>query len=182
MPSLSGSVVAVHLSDTHEFSKSSADVITLLPGLGVEGDAHMGAQVKHRSRVERDPTQPNLRQVHLVASELLDEVNAAGFDVAPGEVGENITTAGLDLINLPVGTVLRIGDSLVSLTGLRNPCVQIDMFQEGLQGAMLGRDDNGKLVRKTGVMGVVVHGGDVRAGASIEAALPPGEPIPMERV
>lgn len=142
----------------------------------------MGARVKHRSRVERDPTQPNLRQVHLVASELLDEVNAAGFDVSPGAIGENITTSGLDLINLPVGTTLRIGDCLLALTGLRNPCVQIDAFQDGLQGAMFGRDDNGKLVRKTGVMSVVVNGGEIRPGDPIAVALPPGDPIPMQKI
>lgn len=178
----SGVVVAVHRSGEHTFSKDSCDSITLLAGLGVEGDAHAGARVKHRSRVARDPEQPNIRQVHLVAEELLTEVNAAGFSVRPGDVGENITTSGLDLIDLPVGTTLQIGDAVIALTGLRNPCVQIDSFQEGLQGAMLGRDDEGKLVRKTGVMSVVVHGGEVRPGDRIAASLPAGDPIPMQKV
>lgn len=182
MSTPSGSVVAVHRNSAHEFSKQSVDQITLLPGLGIEGDAHMGPRVKHRSRVERNPDQPNLRQVHFVASELLDEVNAAGFEVAPGAIGENVTTKGLDLINLPVGTTLRIGDCLLSLTGLRNPCVQIDAFQDGLQGAMLGRDDDGKLVRKTGVMSVVINGGSISPGDTIEVALPPGDPMPMLQV
>lgn len=177
-----GSVIAVHRSNEHGFSKETVDEITLLPGLGVDGDAHMGARVMHRSRVARDPNQPNLRQVHLVASELLDEVNGADFDVAPGDLGENITTWGLDLIRLPVGTTLRIGDCILALTGLRNPCVQIDAFQDGLQGAMLGRDDDGRLVRKAGVMSVVVNGGVITPGDAIEVSLPPGDPIAMEKI
>ena len=175
-------VVAVHRSPEHTFSKEPVDQIELVAGLGVDGDAHMGARVKHRSRVERDPTQPNLRQVHLVATELLDEVNAAGFDVLPGDVGENITTRGLDLINLPAGTTLKIGSTLMALTGLRNPCVQIDAFQEGLQGAMLGRADDGSLIRKTGVMAVVILGGTINSGDGIDVAMPAGEPVPMDRV
>ncbi len=142
----------------------------------------MGAQVKHRSRVKMDPTQPNLRQVHLIASETLNEANHAGFDVAPGDLGENITTAGLDLIDLPVGSTLRIGDALLALTGLRNPCVQIEAFAEGLQGQMLGRDAEGGLVRKTGVMSVVVRGGTVSAGDEIIVGAPAGDPMPMEKV
>jgi len=182
-PDLVGSVVAVHRSREHTFSKVSVDEITLIPGLGVEDDAHSGPRVKHRSRVRANPDQPNLRQVHLVASELLDEVADAGFTVEPGQVGENITTAGLDLIRLPVGSMLRLGDeALVSLTGLRNPCVQIDAFQEGLQDAMLARDDDGSLLRKTGVMSVVVHGGAVRPGDPIEVRFPPGPSIRMQKI
>lgn len=154
----------------------------MLAGLGVAGDAHMGAQVKHRSRVKADPTQPNLRQVHLIASELLDEVNEKGYSVQPGDLGENITTAGIDLINQPVGTTLRIGDAVIGLTGLRNPCVQIGAFADGLQSEMLGRDDDGKLVRKTGVMAVVLRGADVTPGNEILVALPAGDPIPMEKI
>lgn len=175
-------VVAVHRAPDHTFSKQTSDSITLIAGLGVDGDAHMGASVKHRSRVKMDPDQPNLRQVHLIASELLDEVNAKGYTVHPGDLGENITTAGLDLINQPVGTTLRIGDAIVALTGLRNPCVQIGAFADGLQGEMLGRDEHGKLVRKTGVMAVVVHGGDVRPGDEILASAPAGAPVPMEKI
>ncbi|MEL6893995.1 MAG: MOSC domain-containing protein [Actinomycetota bacterium] len=178
-----GSVVAVHRSGEHTFSKASQVSITLVAGLGVAGDAHQGARVKHRSRVERDPTQPNLRQVHLVASELLDEVGDAGFRVAPGDVGENITTSGLDLIRLPVGSTLRLGeDAIIALTGLRNPCIQIDAFQAGLQGAMLGRDEDGSLLRKTGVMSVVVRGGEVRPGDLIEVRFPPGPAVRMEKI
>lgn len=180
--SLSPHVVAVHCAPTHDFSKHTAANITLIAGLGVDGDAHMGARVKHRSRVERDPLQPNLRQVHLIASELLDEVNAKGYEVAPGNLGENITTAGLDLISLPVGTSLRIGDAVLALTGLRNPCPQIKNFGENLQSEMIGRDENGKLLLKTGVMAVVVRGGVVSAGDAILVAAPAGDPMPMEKV
>ncbi len=179
---MSASVVAVHRSAEHKFSKETVDAVTVLAGLGVEGDAHMGARVKHRSRVAKDPNQPNLRQVHLVASELLDEVAAKGYTVRPGDLGENVTTQGLDLITLPVGTSLRIGDVLLTLTGLRNPCVQIDAFADGLQGEMLGRDDTGKLVRKTGVMAVVVRSGEIRPGDEIIVAAPAGNPVPMEKI
>ena len=175
-------VVAVHRAPDHEFSKQTTESITLLAGLGVQGDAHMGAQVQHRSRVAKDPTQPNLRQVHLIASELLAEVNAKGYDVSPGDLGENITTAGLDLISLPVGTSLRIGEAVLALTGLRNPCPQIKTFGEGLQGEMLDHDDDGKLVRKTGVMAVVVRGGEVNASDEILVAAPAGDPMPMEKI
>lgn len=172
----------MHRSGEHTFSKPSVEDITLLAGLGVEGDAHMGARVKHRSRVARDPDQPNLRQVHLVASELLDEVNAKGYEVEPGALGENITTVGLDLIRLPVGTTLRIGDALLALTGLRNPCPQIRDLGEGLQSEMIGRDDDGRLLLKTGVMSVVVAGGVVRPGDGIQVAFPPGDPVRMEKI
>jgi len=175
-------VVAVHRAPGHDFSKQTEESVTLLAGLGVDGDAHMGAQVKHRSRVAKDPSQPNLRQVHLIASELLDEVNAKGYDVSPGDLGENITTVGLDLINLPVGTSVRIGDAVLALTGLRNPCPQIKNFGENLQSEMLGRDDEGKLVRKTGVMAVVIRGGEVSAGDDILLAAPAGDPMPMEKI
>ena len=175
-------VVAVHRSAGHEFSKQTTESITLLAGLGVEGDAHMGARVKHRSRVAKDPLQPNLRQVHLIASELLDEVNAKGYEVSPGDLGENITTAGIDLISLPVGTSVRIGDAVLALTGLRNPCVQIGAFAEGLQSEMLGRDDNGELVRKTGVMAVVLRGGEVSTSDELLVAAPAGDPMPMEKI
>ena len=178
----SAHVSAVHLAPDHAFSKHTTDTIDLLAGLGVHGDAHMGARVKHRSRVAKDPNQPNLRQVHFIASELLDEVNAAGYDVKPGDLGENITTVGLDLISLPVGTSLRIGDAVLALTGLRNPCVQISAFADGLQSEMLDRDDDGKLVRKTGVMAVVVRGGQVGTGDEIFVAPPAGDPMPMDKI
>lgn len=186
-PDLTGSVIAVHRSDTHTFSKASADAITLLPGLGVEGDAHLGAQVMHRSRVAADPTQPNLRQVHLVMSELLDEVRAAGHSIDPGQLGENITTSGLDLIGLPVGSVLRLGNSaLVALTGLRNPCKQIRDVGDGVlkmmfvDGERYGRP--GEQVGRTGVMGVVLAGGTVRPADPIAVRFPAGVQTPMQKV
>lgn len=155
----------------------------LLPGLGVEGDAHCGATVKHRSRVERDPAQPNLRQVHLVHAELFDELAAKGFAVGPGLIGGNITTCGVDLLRLPVDTELRIGASTVlKLTGLRNPCAQLDQLQSGLMAAMLDRTPEGAIVRKAGVMGVVIAGGPVCAGDAV-IVVRPAEPYrPLERV
>ena len=166
-------VLAVHASTSHSFSKYAEESITLVAGEGVLGDAHSGRTVQHRSRVARDPTQPNLRQVHLLHAELFDELVAGGFAVFPGELGENITTRGLDVLALPTGTRLRIGtDAIVEVTGLRNPCSQIDRFQKGLMAAVLDRDEHGRLVRKAGVMGVVVQGGEVRAGDGIEVAMP----------
>jgi MOSC domain-containing protein YiiM len=168
-------VLAVHRSPTHSFSKNPALSIRLIAGLGVEGDAHAGETVKHRSRVARDPTQPNLRQVHLIHAELLDELNAAGFTVQPGDMGENITTRGLDLLALPTGTRLIVGQAVIELTGLRNPCVQLDRFRSGLMQATLDRDADGNLIRKAGVMGVVLAGGDVQAGDRIRAQMPDRE-------
>ena len=132
-----------------------------MAGLGVEGDAHAGVTVKHRSRIAKDPTQPNLRQVHLVHAELFDELRVNEFDIAPGDIGENITTQGVDLLGLPTGTILRLGqNAIVQVTGLRNPCVQLDRFREGLMAALLGRDEEGNLVRKAGVMGIVIADGE----------------------
>ncbi|MEM7285071.1 MAG: MOSC domain-containing protein [Actinomycetota bacterium] len=180
---MSGHIIAVHRSPDHTFTKPTVESIELVAGLGVAGDAHMGARVKHRSRVAADPTRPNLRQVHLIHRELFDHVAAKGFDVAPGDLGENVTTADIDLLAMPVGTVLRLGDdALVALTGLRNPCKQIDGFSDGLLGAVLERDAAGGLVRLAGVMSVVVHGGTVRPGDGIEVSLPPGPHRRLERV
>ena len=166
-------VIAVSRSPGHTFSKPSELSIRLLAGLGVDGDAHMGETVKHRSRVARDPTQPNLRQVHLLHSELHDELNAAGFTVAPGQMGENVTTRGVDLLALPAGTRLRLGESaVVEITGLRNPCIQIDRFQAGLMSAVLARDHNGAVIRRAGVMAIVMAGGEVRPGDRIHVELP----------
>ena len=167
-------VLAVHRSGAHTFSKPVQDSITLIAGLGVEGDAHCGATVKHRSRVERDPNQPNLRQVHLVHTELFDELGAASLSVAPGDIGENVTTRGIDLLALPAGSLLHLGaDAVVEVAGLRNPCYQLDDFQKGLMAATLDRDANGDLVRKAGVMTIVRRGGKVRAGDMISVELPP---------
>jgi MOSC domain-containing protein YiiM len=168
-------VTAVSRSPRHSVSKANRDAITLVAGLGVEGDAHMGETVKHRSRVARDPTQPNLRQVHLIHAELHDELRAAGFDVAPGRMGENVTTRDVDLLGLPVGARLRLGEhAVVEVTGLRNPCIQLDGIQHGLMQATLERDGDGRLIRRAGVMGIVVAGGDVRPGDAIAVDLPPG--------
>jgi MOSC domain-containing protein YiiM len=163
----------VSRSGEYTFSKPNADSITLLAGLGVEGDAHQGVTVKHRSRVRQDPTQPNLRQVHLIHAELHDELRAAGFVVEPGQIGENVTTRGVDLLGLPTGTRLHLGpEAVVEVTGLRNPCLQLDKFQRGLQKAVLDRDEDGKLVRKSGIMSVVLTGGVVRPGDEIRIELP----------
>lgn len=178
-----GRVVAVARDDRHCFSKPLLPAIRLLAGLGVEGDAHCGATVKHRSRVAVDPTQPNLRQVHLIHAELFDELAAVGLQVRPGEMGENVTTRGINLLGLPVGTRLRLGgEALVEITGLRNPCAQIDAFQPGLLKAVLGRDAKGGLVRKAGVMGIVLAGGAIRPGDSIEVSLPALPHRALERV
>lgn len=176
-------VEAVNRAPEHTLSKEGADLIRLLAGLGVEGDAHLGRTVQHRSRVARDPGQPNLRQVHLIHGELHDELRAQGFDVAPGTMGENVTTRGVELLALPTGTRLKLGaDAVVELTGLRSPCVQLDRLQPGLMAAVLDRDEDGRLVRKTGVMAIVVTGGDVRPGDPIEVELPPPPHARLEPV
>ncbi|MCW2495570.1 MOSC domain-containing protein [Jatrophihabitans sp.] len=168
-------VLAVSSDAEHRFSKVPADAITLLAGLGVAGDAHCGATVQHRSRVARDPTAPNLRQVHLITVELIEELVAAGFDVGPGVLGENLTTAGLDLLALPAGTVLALGAAArIEITGLRNPCVQLDRHQRGLTAAVLDRAEDGALIRRAGVMAVVLDGGEVRPGDQIVVTLPGG--------
>jgi MOSC domain-containing protein YiiM len=170
---MKGVVVAVSRSATHDMRKPNVASVRLLAGLGVEGDAHQGATVQHRSRVKRDPTQPNLRQVHLLHSELHAELLEQGFALEPGEMGENITTRGIDLLALPRGTRLRLGaNAVVEVTGLRNPCYQLDGLQQGLMAATLARDAQGGLVRKAGVMSVVVEGGEVRAGDAIAVELP----------
>ena len=166
-------VVSVAFSDSHSFSKPRVAAIELIAGVGVRGDAHAGGTVKHRSRVRKDPTAPNLRQVHLLHRELFDELAAQGFAVGPGDIGENVVTVGVDLLGLPVGTRLHLGDeAVVELTGLRNPCAQLDDFQPGLMAAVLDRAEDGSLLRKSGVMSVVVTGGTVRPGDAIRVVLP----------
>jgi MOSC domain-containing protein YiiM len=178
-----GVVVAVGRSATHSMRKPRCEEIRLVAGLGVEGDAHAGRTVQHRSRLAKDADQPNLRQVHLIHAELHDELAAAGFDVAAGEMGENVTTCGLALLALPTGARLRIGaTAVVEVTGLRNPCGQLDGIQQGLMKATLDRDADGRLVRKAGVMGVVVAGGAVRPGDAIAVELPAGPHRPLEPV
>ena len=169
-----GIVAAVSRAAEHTFSKPNEDCIRLLAGLGVAGDAHLGRTVQHRSRLARGPTRPNLRQVHLIPGELHDELRAQGFDVAPGVMGENVTTRGVDLLGLPTGTRLRLGDeAVVEVTGLRNPCAQLEGFQPGLMAAVLGRAADGGLIRKAGVMAIVLEGGEVRPGDRVRVELPP---------
>ena len=176
-------VVAVALRPGHHFSKTSAPVIRLHKGLGVEGDGHLGLTVQHRSRVARDPTQPNLRQVHLIHAELFDELRGKGFVVQPADLGENVTTGGIDLLALPTGTRLHLGENaVVEITGLRNPCIQIDTFQKGLMAATLDRDAQGNLVRKAGVMGIVIADGDIRPGDPVRIELPAAPHHPLQPV
>jgi hypothetical protein len=176
-------VVAVAASGRHGFSKQTAPLIRLVKGLGVEGDAHLGETVQHLSRMRRNADEPNLRQVHLIHAELFDEVNEAGFRVLAGDLGENVTTCGLDLLALPVDTVLLLGDTAeVQLTGLRNPCVQIDRFRPGLLAEVVHRADDGSLVRKAGVMAVVRRGGEVRPGDPVTVVLPEEPHRALDRV
>lgn len=176
-------VGSVNINSSHSFSKQSVAQITLVDGRGVQGDAHYGVTVKHRSRVAQDPTQANLRQVHLIHQELLSDLLQRGFDVSPGDLGENITTLGVELLTLPLDTVLKIGhDAHIRLTGLRNPCYQIDDFRKGLLRQVLVRKTDGSLLRKTGVMAVVEKGGLVAPGDSIEIVLPVGERVPLAPV
>ncbi|MEJ7690880.1 MAG: MOSC domain-containing protein [Nocardioidaceae bacterium] len=171
----SPTVVAVSSSPRHSFSKQARPAITLVAGVGVDGDSHSGATVQHRSRVRRDPTQPNLRQVHLLAAELHEELRLSGFDLVPGDIGENVTTRGVDLLGLGRGSLLHLGcDAVVAVMGLRNPCRQLDRFRPGLMLATLGRDDAGSVLRRAGVMGVVVHGGVIAVGDPVRVELPPG--------
>ncbi len=176
-------VVAVSRDDEHRFSKPVVDEVTLVAGWGIEGDAHAGTTVQHRSRVARDPSQPNLRQVHLLHAELFDEVADAGFAVDSGQMGENVTTRGIDLLGLPTDAVLHLGDDAsVRVTGLRNPCQQINGFEPGLLRAVLGRAADGTVERKGGVMAVVLSGGTVRPGDRIRVELPDGERRPLQPV
>ena len=180
---MDGTVVAVSKSGIYTFSKPNQESIRLLAGLGVEGDAHMGETVKHRSRVKRDPTQANLRQVHLIHAELHDELNANGFNVSAGEMGENVTTRGVDILNLPVGTRLHLGkEAVVELTGLRNPCEQLDTFQDGLLKACVSKDADGNIIRKAGVMSIVLVGGEVFPGDLIQIEYPAQPHQPLQPV
>lgn len=176
-------VTAVSASAVHNMRKPGQASIQLIAGLGVRGDAHCGTTVKHRSRVARDPTAPNLRQVHLIHSELHDELRVAGFDIKPGDMGENITTRGIDLLGLPQGTQLAIGEEcVIDVMGLRNPCTQLDDLAHGLMAATLGRDSEGRLIRKAGIMAVVRRGGVVKAGDAITITLPVGEARALQPV
>lgn len=180
---MGGTVAAVSSNSTYSFTKPNRDGIMLIAGLGVEGDVHAGVTVKHRGRMLRDPSQPNLRQVHLIHEELFEEVRGAGFEVVAGQLGENVTTRGIDLLGLPQGTRLRLGDeAVVEVTGLRNPCAQIDGFQKGLLKQVVGRDGDGSAQFKAGIMSVVLVGGLVRPGDALEVELPDGPHLPLEIV
>lgn len=178
---LAGQVTAVHLSSKHEFSKDTVETVDVLAGYGIAGDAHAGATVQHLSRMKRDPELPNLRQVHLIHSELFAELVADGFEVAPGDLGENITTAGLDLLTLPTGATLHMGDAVLTLTGLRNPCAQINGLAAGLMKRLTPRD-NGEVRFLAGVMSTVAVGGAISTGDQITVELPAGPQQPLERV
>jgi len=179
-PVLRGSVVAVALDAKHRFSKTPRLSVILTAGYGVEGDAHYGQFVRHRYLARRKPRAPNLRQVHLVHAELHDELAEAGFPVEPGQMGENITTRGVDLLALPTGARLHLGDTaVVEVTGLRNPCLQLEGIHSGLMQAVLDRDADGNLIRKAGVMGVVANTGTVRPGDDIRVELPAGPHTPL---
>ena len=176
-------VTAVSRNPVHAVSKPTCKGIRLLAGLGVEGDAHLGETVQHRSRVAQDPSRPNLRQVHLIHAELHDELRTAGFAVSAGRLGENVTTRGVDLLGLPTRTRLHLGEAaVIEVTGLRNPCVQLDGIQPGLMAATLAHDAGGNLVRRAGIMGVVLAGGEVRPGDAVRIELPPGPLRPLDRV
>ncbi len=180
---MSAEVVAVSRTPGHTFSKANEETIRLLEGFGVEGDVHAGTTDQHQSHVARNPDAPNLRQVHLIHTEFHDELNGSGFNVAPGQMGENITTRGVDLLNLPTGTRLHLGDdAVVELTGLRNPCKQLNSIQDGLMNATLEKKEDGTLIRKSGVMSIVISGGDVKAGDTIRVELPDEPHRPMEPV
>jgi MOSC domain-containing protein YiiM len=177
---MAGIVTAVSRSPTHSLTKPTADSIRLVAGLGVDGDAHQGATVKHRSRIARFGDTPNLRQVHLIHAELFDELREAGFMISPGQMGENVTVRGLDLLALPAGARLYLGQAaVVEVTGLRNPCRQLDKLEPGLMAATLARDGAGNLVRKAGIMGIVLKGGEVHQGDPIRVELPapPHQPL-----
>ena len=179
----SGIVEALSKSPSHTMSKLNQNSIRLLKGLGVEGDAHSGITVKHRSRVKKDPTQPNLRQVHLIHSELHEELSKKGFQISPGQMGENITTSGIALLELPRDAILKIGESAqVLVTGLRNPCHQLDGIQQGLMKAVLDRDAAGALIRKAGIMGIVLESGEIKVGDQIEIIFPEQPFIQLDRV
>ncbi|MCE7860210.1 MAG: MOSC domain-containing protein [Chloroflexi bacterium CFX2] len=180
---MDGIVIAVSRSTDYTFSKPNQGSIHLLAGLGVEGDIHSGEKVKHRSRVKRDPNQPNLRQVHLIHSELHEELRAQGFDVSAGQIGENITTRGIDLLSLPKGTRLHLGaEAIIEVTGLRNPCEQLDNYQDGLLKACMDKDEQGNIIRKAGIMSIVLVGGEVFPNDSIRIEYPPEPHVPLDVV
>ncbi len=179
-PNGQNAVVSVSRDVRHRFGKPAVESILLVEGFGVEGDAHAGATVQHRYLVARDPTAANLTQVHLIPAELFAELTTLGHRVAPGELGENVTTLGIDLIHLPLGARLHLGtDAVVQITGLRSPCSEINGYQKGLMKKLIDTDAAGQVVRRAGVMGIVVHGGTVTPGDEIRVELPAGDQLPL---
>ena len=176
-------VQSLSFDSQHQFSKKTCLSLIFIAGLGIEGDAHNGKTVQHLSRVKADPTQPNLRQVHLIHSELLIELQAKGFKVEAGTLGENVLTQGIDLLSLPKDTLLYLGEKVVlQVTGLRNPCAQLDNYQKGLTKAVLDKDESGNLIRKAGIMAVVLKGGTVQLDDAIKIELPEIPHQKLERV
>jgi MOSC domain-containing protein YiiM len=183
MDATSGIVTSVSSDDAHRFSKPQRKRIRLLVGLGVEGDSHAGTTVQHLSRLKTRGDEPNLRQVHVIAEELFEELASQGYEISPGDLGENVTTRGIDLLSLPRGTRLRLGpDAVIELTGLRNPCVQIDRFRSGLLKQVVSRDEEGHIVRRAGVMSVVLEGGEITPSDAVEVELPAGEHVALDYV
>ena len=180
---MSGEVLAVALSPSHSFSKAPQPSIHLLAGLGVQGDAHAGVPVQHLYKVRKNPQAPNLTQVHLLQSELFLELAQQGIALSPGEMGENITTVDIDLLALPEATHLHLGErAVVELTGLRTPCTQMDKLRPGLMKACTLRGPRGQVIRKAGIMGIVLADGEVKPGDSLRIVLPPGVPRPLRPV
>jgi MOSC domain-containing protein YiiM len=176
-------VVSLSKAEGYNFSKNTYESLCFLEGKGIEGDAHCGETVKHRSRVKVDPTQANLRQVHLVHSELIAELQAKGFDIEAGTIGENVLTEGIDLLSLPTNTILKLGENVaLQVTGLRNPCAQLDAYQKGLTKAVLDKDAEGNLIRKAGIMARVIAGGTVKREDTISVELPNPPHYPLEKV
>ena len=175
-------VIAVASDTEHNVSKITKPAITLVAGFGVQGDAHGGVTVKHRSRVAKDPSQPNLRQVHLIHQELFDDLSEQGYEIVAGQMGENILTRGIALLDLPTGAKLEIGEALVEITGLRNPCHQLNQIKEGLMQKLVFKNENGDVIRLCGVMGIVLQGGEVEVGNKITVTLPEKPYIPLEKV
>lgn len=176
-------VLSVSLNPVHGFHKQIVEKINLDTGKGVVGDAHYGKKVKHRSRVRQNPDQPNLRQVHLIHAELFEELKEKGFNIKPGDMGENLTTRGISLLDLPKGTILEIGETVrLEVTGLRNPCNQLNDFRAGLMHALLDKGENGTLIRKAGIMSIVLTGGQIIPGDKISVVYPAKPYIHLDRI
>jgi hypothetical protein len=167
-----GYVHSVSASPRHGFSKLVRESITLIKGHGVDGDAHAGAFVKHRYLARWRPRMANERQVHLINQALFEELFSEGFNVQPGNLGENVTTRGIDLLRLPLGTMLALGPTAaVELRGLRTPCVLVDRFRKGLLKALVRKGEQPRF--RAGVMGVVREGGILFPGNPVKVTISP---------